>query len=561
MTRMSFAAATPAGAAAGAVRQRIALLAVTFCSGFALLGASALSVALLRDYDAAKANAQAQGEAMERRAEIVDRNGALLATSITDYTLFANPREVWDPLETARAVRRVFPELSEGELVTKLTDKKKWSVDLKTGLTPRQRQAVLELGQAGLDFVERERRVYPRGSLAAHVLGYTSTDGKGIAGIEAGLDEEIRRRAREGGTPVRLSLDMRVQHVVEAELGAIASEQRAKGGVGGVLDATTGEFLALTSWPTFDPNHQSRASADAKFNRAVTALFEMGSTFKAFTVAMGLEDGVVTPESGYDASRPITVGGRVITDFHAQNRYLTIPEILSHSSNIGTARLAMDVGAERHKAFLRNLGLLEAAPLETAEGARPMVPKQWTQLSTATISYGHGVSVSAVSTMAAFGATVNGGAYIAPTLLVRERDQPIQAHPVMKPETSRQMVTLLREVVTDGTGGKAEAEGYEVAGKTGTAEKPKLTGPGYDSNRRVSSFIGVFPAREPRYVVFVLLDEPQGSAQTHGVATAGWTAAPTVSRIVTRAAPMLGVAPIRQFAQAATPQNAAGATP
>lgn len=543
---------------AAAVRQRIALLAVLFCLGFGLLAATAASIAVLRDYDVAKGDAQAGADKLTPRADILDRNGDVLATSITTYTLYANPAEIWDADETTRAIRRIFPQIDHEDLRQRLSDRDRKSVHVRTNLTPRERQAVLDLGQPGLGFVERQRRAYPRGTLAAHVLGYTDTDDKALAGVEKGLDQRL---TGEPDAPVRLSIDLRVQHVIEAELAAAATAQRAKGGVGAIMDVETGEFLALASWPTFSPAAYNRASDDAKINRASVSVFEMGSTFKAFTVAMGLDAGVATVESGYDATRPLVLGGAQIRDFHAQNRFLTIPEILNHSSNIGTSRLALDVGPDRQRAFLARLGLLDRAALETADAARPLVPREWSPLAAATVSYGHGVAVSSVALMRAFAATVNGGVRVEPTLLKRDPARPILATPVMQPETSAAMVRLLRQVVTEGTAGKAESAGYEVAGKTGTAEKLRQDRKGYDRDRRVSSFIGVFPARAPRYAVLVLLDEPQGNAETHGVATAGWTAAPAVSRIVTRAAPMLGLAPIRQVADAGALHDAAGATP
>lgn len=552
------ALAQQAAAPATAIRQRIALLAVLFCLGFGLLGATAISTAVLRDYDMAKGDAQAGADKLSPRADILDRNGEVLATSITTYTLYANPSEVWDAEETTRAIRQIFPQIDHQDLRQRLSDRDRKSVHVRTNLTPRERQAVLDLGQPGLGFVERQRRAYPRGTLAAHVLGYTDTNDLALAGVEKGLDARL---TDDPDTPVRLSLDLRVQHIVEAELAAVAEAQSAKGGVGAIMDVQTGEFLALASWPTFSPSAYNRASDNAKINRASVSVFEMGSTFKAFTVAMGLDAGVATVESGYDASRPLLLGGAQIRDFHAQNRFLTIPEILNHSSNIGTSRLALDVGPERQRAFLARLGLLDRAPLETADAARPLVPREWTPLAAATVSYGHGVAVSSVALMRAFAATVNGGVRVEPTLLRREPSRQIMVTPVMQPETSQAMVSLLRQVVTEGTGGKAESAGYEVAGKTGTAEKLREDRKGYDRDRRVSSFIGVFPARAPRYAILVLLDEPQGSAETHGVATAGWTAAPAVSRIVTRAAPMLGVAPFRQVADAGALQTAAGATP
>ena len=282
----------------------------------------------------------------------------------------------------------------------------------------------------------------------------------------------------------------------------------------------------------------------------------MGSTFKNFAVAMGLEHGVITPETVYDARQPLRIGRQVIRDFHAQNRAMTIEEILSHSSNIGTSKIAFDVGPERQQAFLGKLGLMDRPDMELRDAIAPGLPRQWSQIVGATVSFGHGLSVSPIAAIGAFGAVANGGEFVEPTLRARTAGEAFQRTRVMSVETSRTMVGLLRHVVTDGTGGKAEAPGYEVGGKTGTAEKISPTG-GYDSSRRLSSFVAVFPTSAPRYLVYVQLDEPKGSDATHGQGTAGWTAAPVVSRIVARTAPMLGVEPVRTLAEAGTPQNAA----
>jgi cell division protein FtsI (penicillin-binding protein 3) len=318
------------------------------------------------------------------------------------------------------------------------------------------------------------------------------------------------------------------------------------------LDVKTGEVLASASWPFMDPNKPETNSPNEQNNRVTNSRYEMGSTFKVFTVAIGLEDKVITPDTFFDARAPMRIGDETIHDFHGQNKMLSVVEILSHSSNIGTVRIARSVGATRVKEFFNRIGLMEAAGGELAESARPLLPKRWSDISAATASFGHGIAVSPMAVAAAYGAISNGGHYVRPTFIARDQGSPVSSRQVLSPETSATIVDLMRKVVTEGTGRRADALGYLVAGKTGTGEK---AGPnGYDANRRVSSFAGVFPSNNPRYSILILLDEPKGSAETGGVATAGLTAAPSVARIVERAAPLLGVAPTRTLALADAPR-------
>jgi cell division protein FtsI (penicillin-binding protein 3) len=534
---------------------RTIALAVGFCAGFALLSARAVQIGLFRPVD--EAGAAARAEVTLPRADIVDRNGVLLATSLSAHSLYADPKRIWDPVETARALRTVFPEMDEAAMVAKLSGKGRF-VWIARRLTPRQKRAVWELAQPGLEFVEEPRRVYPMGALGGHVIGMVKTDGGGVMGIERALNDRLT--TGDGATPVALSLDARVQHVVESELDAAARLHRAIGGAAIVMDVETGEVLSAASWPFADPNAPGANSFDAQVNRVTNARYEMGSTFKVFTVAVGLEDKVVTPDKGYDATAPLRIGEATIHDFHGKNRVMSVQEILSHSSNIGTVRIARDVGTERMRQFFERVGLMERSGGELMEAGAPLTPRKWSSIAAATASFGHGIAVSPLAVTAAYAAVSNGGRYVRPTFLARTSDAPPPAtRQVLSPDTSATIVRMMREVVTEGTGGRADVEGYEVAGKTGTAEK---AGPnGYDVNRRVSSFAGMFPANKPRYAILVLLDEPKGAAETGGVATAGVTAAPVVSRIVARSAHLLGVRPSKTFAQfaqdATPPQNAA----
>jgi cell division protein FtsI (penicillin-binding protein 3) len=530
-------------------RGRTFILSMMFVAGFVGLSGRAIQIGLFRPVDEAATAARADATPPSKRADIVDRNGQLLATSLVAHSLYADPKRIWDPVETAKALRTVFPELNEAELVAKLSSHSRFEW-LKRRLTPKQKQAVWALAQPGLEFVEESDRVYPMGRLAGHVIGSMQPNGNGINGMERAMNDRLM--TGDGATPLKLSIDSRIQYLVETELAREASGQRAIGGAGILMDVRTGEILASASWPFMDPNKPEINSPNEQNNRVTNSRYEMGSTFKVFTVAIGLEDKVITPDTMFDARAPMRIGDETIHDFHGQNKMLSVVEILSHSSNIGTVRIARSVGAQRVKEFFNRIGLMDAAGGELAESAKPILPRRWSDITAATASFGHGIAVSPMAVAAAYGAISNGGNYVRPTYLARDQGAPVSSRQVLSAETSTTLVGLMRKVVTEGTGRKAEAIGYLVAGKTGTGEK---AGPnGYDANRRVSSFAGVFPANEPRYSILILLDEPKGSADTGGVATAGMTAAPSVARIVERAAPLLGVAPTRTLALADGPR-------
>jgi cell division protein FtsI (penicillin-binding protein 3) len=528
----------------GTMRGRTIALAVAFCAGFGVLSLRAIQIGLFRPVDEAATAARAEAIPPSKRADIVDRNGQLLATSLVAHSLYADPKRIWDPVETARALRTVFPNMDEASLVNKLSSRSRF-VWIQRRLTPKQKQAVWELAQPGLEFVEESERIYPMGHYGGHVIGSMHPDGSGINGIERALNDRLTPES--DGAPVRLSLDMRVQYLMEHELGEAATAFGAIGGAAVMLDVKTGEVIACASWPFMDPNRPEANTPDQQNNRATNSRFEMGSTFKVFTVAIGLEDKVINPDSVFDARAPLRIGREMISDFHAMNKVVTVAEILAHSSNIGTVRIARSVGAPRVKEFFGRLGLMEAPGGELLENARPLLPKRWSEITAATASFGHGLAVSPMAVATAYGALSNEGRYVKPTFLARDPAIPIESRVVISPQTSTTVIKLMREVVTGGTGRNAEALGYEVAGKTGTAEKAGPTG--YDANRRVSSFAGTFPAHDPRYAFVFLLDEPKGTVQTGTPATAAYAAAPSISRIITRSAPLLGVAPTRTLAQ------------
>ncbi len=520
-------------------RSRITALIAVFVLIFAALGGRAAQVVLTRDPAPPQLARETPAPAAQR-ADIVDRNGQLLAATITAYTAYADARQVWDPDATAAALAAVIPALDRDQLAGRLASKRAY-VPIRRGLTPRQMQAVFDLGLAGVAFEEEARRVYPLGPLAAHVLGYVDYSGRGVRGVERAFDGAIRA---QGGAnePVKLTLDLRIQFALEAELAAVASEFQAKGGAGVVIDARSGEVLALASWPAFDPNEPGDADEASAVNRAEQA-YEMGSTFKPFTVAMALDSGAVGADAVIDVATPLPVADRLIRDAHPLDGVQTLADVLAHSSNIGVAKLALALPPDVQRSFLANLGLLEPVALgpDNLLLSRPQAPRTWEPITAATVAYGHGVAVSPIQLAAAFGAIANDGVLVAPTLAPRAPGSEPARRRAMTADTAHTVLGMLRRVVTDGTGTRADAPGYGVAGKTGTAEVP-IPG-GYAKDRRVSSFAAVFPVWEPRYALLVLLEEPQGVAETGGEASAAVTAAPSVGRLVDRIAPILGVEP------------------
>lgn len=474
------------------------------------------------------------------RGDIVDRSGILVATSLPTASLYADPAMVMDVNEAANHLLRVMPDLDRIDLLAKLKSKRRF-VWLHRNLTPDQHYQINRLGIPGFGFQNEERRVYPHGTLLAHVVGLTDRDGKGIAGVERYFDGVLDGSPE----PLRLSLDVRVQSLVREELVNTVAKFSAIGGAAVVMDVNTGELISMVSLPDFDPNLPGGAIGDAIFNRVTKGVYEMGSTFKLFTAAMALDAGTVDIGGGYDASKPIKVARFTISDYHAENRWLSVPEILIHSSNIGAAKMAVDVGTERQQEYLRNLGLLNPSEIELPEVGGPLMPAKWREINTMTISYGHGIAVSPVQLASGISTLVNGGVRHPATLLARDAGDVIPGERVFSPTTSLQLRGLMRLVVRNGTGRKAEVPGYMVGGKTGTADKQG--GGGYQRNKRIASFVGAFPINDPRYVVLVLVDEPKGIKETFNYATGGWVSAPAVGRIVAGIGPLLGV-PTTQMA-------------
>jgi cell division protein FtsI (penicillin-binding protein 3) len=399
------------------------------------------------------------------------------------------------------------------------------------------------MGIPGLYFERERRRFYPHGSLTAHSVGFTDIDDRGLSGVERSFDEVLRGR----DAPLALSLDLRVQHAMTQELSAAMTEFDAIGAAGMVMDVATGEVLAMVSLPSFDPERPGTAPADSRFNRASLGLYEMGSVFKIFTTAMALDEGVVTLADGYDVSKPIRVARFTITDYKPKKRWLSVPEIFMYSSNIGTVHMAMAAGTAAQQSFLERLGLTRPASIELGEVGTPMLPSPWREINTMTIAYGHGLAVTPVQLTGAAAAVVNGGVFHPATLLKQPAGAKPQGTRIMDRDTSLKMRRLMRLVVRRGTGRKANAEGYLVGGKTGTADK--LVNGRYARNARIASFLAAFPMNAPRYAVFAMIDEPKGIERTYGYATGGWVAAPVVRAVVERIGPMLGVGPVRADAE------------
>ncbi|HEX4186166.1 MAG TPA: penicillin-binding protein 2 [Stellaceae bacterium] len=478
-------------------------------------------------------------------ADIVDRNGNVLAATLDSPSLYANPKQIVDAGEAARKLVKVFPNLSTAEVYAKLTSGKSF-VWIRRHLTPAEQYSVNQLGIPGLEFEHEERRVYPDAALTSHVVGYTGIDNAGFAGVERALDGVLKER-RES---LQLSLDLRLQYILREELQRVIDDFTAKGGAGLIMDVNTGEILAMSSLPDFDPNHPAASDpdhpaislADRMFDRITLGVYELGSIFKIFTVAMALDAGTSTISSTYDASHPIKIGRFTISDYHGKHRVLSVPEILMYSSNIGAARMAVAAGAQTQREFLARLGLLKTPKIEVSEVAAPHYPAKWREVNVMTIAFGHGISVTPLSFATAAAALVNGGILHQATLVKLPAGYAPQGQQVISTRTSEQMRKLMRLVVEHGTGTMAAAPGYVVGGKTGTADK--ISGRHYAERKLLSSFVGVFPINDPKYLVLTMVDEPHPNKQSHGYATAGWTVAPATSRIIGRIAPLLGVQPV-----------------
>ena len=482
------------------------------------------------------------------RPDIVDRNGKTLATDIHTASLFAEPNRIIDPDEALELLISVLPELDQETTHRKLSSKAGF-VWLKRELTPSQQSKIFSLGIPGIGFRAETRRFYPNGQTASHILGHVNIDNVGIAGIEKYIDDSGLADLRNAGfgtskvmEPVKLSVDLRVQHFVRDELAKAIERYRAIAAGAVVLKVNTGEIIAMVSLPDYDPNRPADALKKDNLNRISAGLYEMGSTFKSFTTAMALDSGKVVMKDKFDATKPLRIAGYTINDFHAKRRWLSVPDIFIYSSNIGTALLADRVGIDEHRSFLHRIGLLDRMKsFELPEIAKPQEPDKWRKINSVTISYGHGVTTTPLQTSAAAAALLNGGILIPPTLLPRgEEEAKEKGEQVISARTSDLMRYLFRLNVEKGSGRRSEVEGYRVGGKTGTAEK--VVNGKYVNDKRFNVFLAGFPIDNPEYVVMVFIDEPKPE-KGQKAATAGMNAAPVVGRIIRRSAPLLGIKP------------------
>ena len=532
---------------------RLLLLGLMFFCAFIVIGGR---MGTLASSVPEEPRAAAEGNPIiGQRADIVDRNGRLLATNLDTFSLYAHPRQMLDPARTATQLAAIFPEMDADRLLADFTGERRF-LWLRRQMSPEQMQAVHDIGSPGLLFGPREMRLYPNGSLAAHILGgarygregVSSAEVIGVAGVERQFDTFLRDPANEGA-PLQLSIDLSIQAATERVLAGGMALMNAKGATAVLMDIHSGEIIAMASLPDFDPNSRPQVATTGDqsdsplFNRAVQGVYELGSVFKIFTVAQAMELGLVNADTIIDTTNPLTWGRFRIRDFRNYGPQNSVTNVIVKSSNVGTARIAMQIGAERQRDFLGQLGLLQATPVEMIEAptGAPLLPRNWSEISMMTISYGHGLSSSPLHLAAAYAAMVNGGTKVEPTLLRNPDPQP--GPRVISAAVSQSMVDMLRDTVTEGTASMGDVAGYQVGGKTGTADKPRAAGGGYYEDKVISTFAAVFPASDPQYVLITTLDEPVETSGTEPRRTAGWTAVPVAAEIIRRTAPLLGLRP------------------
>ena len=531
---------------------RLLVLGVFFVAAFAMVGVRMGTIAATvpqEPMSAAPEVIQAQ------RADIVDRNGRILATNMQTYSLYAQPPLMVDPRKAAAGLARVFPDIDGDRLLRDFTGPRKF-LWIKKKMSPEQMQQVHDIGEPGLLFGPREMRLYPNGRLAAHVLGGSSFGAEGVhsaevigtAGVERAFDGFLRDPAN-AGKPLQLSLDLTVQTAARQILDGGMKLMNAKAAAAVLMDIHTGEVIAMLSLPDFDPNNRpdppvrGLPSDSPLFNRAVQGVYELGSTFKIFAISQALELGLVNPQTMIATKGPLVWGRFRIHDFHNYGAQLSVTDVIVESSNIGTARIAMMIGKDRQQTYLKSLGLMVPTPVELAEApyVKPLLPPKWSELSTMTISYGHGMSVSPLHLAAAYATVLGGGTLVTPTLLKRDIAQ--TGPRVLSKKTSDIMRGMVRAVVQRGTASFADVRGYAVGGKTGTADKPKEHGGGYYKDRVIATFAGIFPSDDPKYVLIVTLDEPSTQIGAQTMRTAGWTSVPVAAEMIRRVAPLLGLRP------------------
>lgn len=521
-------------------RIRLWVVLIVFAMGFVVVSLKIFEISLFSNGNLTYQDTE-NPDSEFRRESIVDRNGTLLAINLKTESLYANPNVILDKEDTAAKLAKLFPELNKENLLKDLNSSKKF-VWIKRNLTPKQQHAVNSLGKPGLGFIRDEKRVYPHGNLMSKILGFVSVDGAGLMGIENKFNDSLNTAKNNGrAEELKLCIDIRVQDIVRNILFETQKEFKAKSSDAVVMDVNTGEIVAMVSLPDFDPHHPGNATEAEKFNGVTLGVYEMGSTFKTFNVAYALSSRKITLNDSYDVSEPIKISHFNIRDYHADKPTLTVPEIYMYSSNIGSAKMVLEAGIDEQEAFLRKLGLLDPIGIEVPEVGSPIFTDKWNKIRAMTIAFGHGIAVTPLHVAKATAILVNGGKSVEPTLIANKLN-PNNGTSVVDKDVSDQVRKLMRFAVQHGTGTKADADGYLVGGKTGSADKAKKGK--YDRNAILSSFVGVFPMNNPKYVVFVMFDEPKGNRSTGGYATGGMVAAPAVKKIIEQAAPLLGVQPV-----------------
>ena len=533
---------------------RLLLLGLAFFAAFLVVGAR---MGLLAASEPMEPRSAASGTDISAlRADITDRNGRILATNFSTHALYAHPKQMVDPSRVARELAQLFPDMNAADLERRFTDGRSF-LWLRKKLSPEQMQEVHDIGDPGLLFGPRDMRLYPNGKLAAHVLGGASFGAEGVnsaevigtAGLERAMDARLRDPA-QASTPLALSIDLTVQSAMHEILEGGMAMMNAKGAAGVLLDVQSGEVIAMVSLPDFDPNDRPNplvkgdAADSPLFNRALQGVYELGSTAKILAASQAMELGLVNPDTMVEANAPMRWGKHRIGEFEGKNYgpLLSVTDIIVKSSNVGTAHLALKIGGERQQAFFKSIGLFDPVPIELTEapGAVPLIPKRWADIVTITTSYGHGMSVSPMHLAVAYAAIANDGVMLPPTLL--KRDQVPQGKRVLSPQSARAAASMLRQVVTRGTASFGDVPGYEVGGKTGTADKVKRGG-GYDKGKNINTFAALFPASDPQYVLVVTLDEASDNSGPKPRRTAGWTSVPVAAEVIRRTAPLLGLRP------------------
>jgi cell division protein FtsI (penicillin-binding protein 3) len=528
-------------------RARVGLAMVAFAAVYAIIAGRLVMFAVGGDGHGTRRTAS-QDAIATARPDILDRNGAILATDVKTPSLFGEPRRLIDKDEAIELLTATMPDIDAGEVRDRLSSKKGF-VWLKREITPQQQKDIYRLGIPGIGFLRENKRVYPSGVDVSHLIGLVNIDNQGIAGIEKWLDGNGLADLHRAGfatdrqqAPVELAVDLRVEHALRDELVKAKEKFRAKAASGIVSDVRTGEVIAMVSLPDFDPNNPKEVHDPDRINRLTTGVYEMGSTFKAFTLAMALDSGKATLNSMWDARGPLHYGKFKIHDDHAMGRFINTKEVFTYSSNVGAARIALSQGVEAHKAFLAKMGQTTRLRTELPESASPLVPRRWAELNTVTIAFGHGMAVAPLQAVMGINALVNGGYLIPPTFLKRtEKEAMAEAKRVIRSDTSEKMRFLMRLNAEVGTARKADVKGYYIGGKTGTSEK--VINGRYAKKKVLNSFTAILPADNPRYQLLVMLDEPQSLPETHGFITSGWNAVPTGGKVIERIAPLLGVTP------------------